>query len=186
MAWTALPTWTVGQVSLASDWNTYVAGNLNFLAQLPTILCAPTAQTVTTSGGALGITISATPIVQQGGFTSASTSAITVTLAGVWLLTWQVTYQSGGGGVGAAGTYQAQVYHNSSAVIYSAVEYASAGQNPSPGNSVPVLCSVNDTFQPVAYQNSGANEGTGYLNNPVAGYNTWIGVTLVSGTTGTG
>jgi hypothetical protein len=32
MAWTAFPTWVVGQVSLASDWNTYVANNGAFLA----------------------------------------------------------------------------------------------------------------------------------------------------------
>lgn len=36
MAWTAFPTWVVGQVSLASDWNTYVAANMNFLAAPPT------------------------------------------------------------------------------------------------------------------------------------------------------
>ena len=31
MAWTAFPTWAVGQVSLASDWNTYVANNMQYL-----------------------------------------------------------------------------------------------------------------------------------------------------------
>lgn len=32
MAWTGFPTWVVGQVSTASDWNTYVAANMAFLA----------------------------------------------------------------------------------------------------------------------------------------------------------
>ena len=35
MAWTVFPTWAVGQVSLASDWNTYVAGNMQWLATPP-------------------------------------------------------------------------------------------------------------------------------------------------------
>lgn len=39
MAWTALPTWVVAQVSLASDWNNYVAANLNFLALPPVMRC---------------------------------------------------------------------------------------------------------------------------------------------------
>ena len=35
MAWTNFPTWTVGQVSTASDWNTYVAANMQTLATPP-------------------------------------------------------------------------------------------------------------------------------------------------------
>lgn len=31
MTWTAFPTWVVGQVSTASDWNTYVANNMQFI-----------------------------------------------------------------------------------------------------------------------------------------------------------
>jgi hypothetical protein len=35
MAWTAFPTWVAGQVSLASDWNNFVAANMQFLATPP-------------------------------------------------------------------------------------------------------------------------------------------------------
>ena len=31
----SIPTWVVGQVSVATDWNNYVAGNMNFLASPP-------------------------------------------------------------------------------------------------------------------------------------------------------
>ena len=39
MAWTNFPTWTVGQVSTASDWNTYVAANMQTLATPPIMRC---------------------------------------------------------------------------------------------------------------------------------------------------
>ncbi len=186
MAWTAFPTWVSGQVSLAADWNTYVAANLNFLAQLPTILCAPTAQSVISAGTAAAISSMAL-VLQQGGYTSfASSGVITVGVTGVWLVNYQITWQSGGGGLGAAGNYQAQVYHNGGGVIFTTSEYSPAFYNTSPGNSIPVNCSVNDTLQLYGYNGGSGGEGTGYLNVPSAGYNTWLGLILVSGTTATG
>lgn len=50
MAWTAYPTWVVGQVSTASDWNTYVANNVSFLATPPMFRVYRNASLTLTSG----------------------------------------------------------------------------------------------------------------------------------------
>ena len=89
MAWTAFPTWVVGQVSLASDWNTYVANNMQFLATPP--FCKVYRQSATT-GSAANPSPYDTVVADTVSGYSVSTFKYTVAIAGTYqvLTSWNL------------------------------------------------------------------------------------------------
>ena len=107
MAWTAFPTWVVGQVSTASDWNTYVAANMNFLATPPLLRAwRSTAYTTGTSGATL-LPINFVGTDSVSGFNT-STSLYTCQVAGSYLVTGGLSI----GGATAADNYELYIYEN--------------------------------------------------------------------------
>jgi|ERR1035437_1226397 hypothetical protein len=94
MAWTAFPTWSVGQVSLASDWNTYVAGNSNFLATPPVLRVYRSGALSTTAALAQLIPYDTVQEDSQLGFNT-GTSLYTVKVAGEYLVSAAIAIEFG-------------------------------------------------------------------------------------------
>lgn len=92
MAWTAFPTWTVGQVSLASDWNTYVAANMNFLATPPA--CRVFLSTNGTSAAA-GYTNLVFDHDLYDNYSAYTSGTYTVPVAGSYFVTAAISYTGG-------------------------------------------------------------------------------------------
>lgn len=83
MAWTGYPTWAIGQVSTASDWNTYVNANINFLAAPAfAYVYRANAITVTSQNPAAYDTVRTDSV---GGF-NVSTHLYTVAVAGTYVV----------------------------------------------------------------------------------------------------
>lgn len=94
MAWTAFPTWVVGQVSLASDWNTYVANNMSFLATPPMArIYRNTAYTASATNTITLMPYDSVSFDSVSGF-SVSTHLYTVAVAGTYLVTSQIYWSS--------------------------------------------------------------------------------------------
>lgn len=107
MAWTAFPTWVVGQVSTASDWNTYVAANGNFLATPPIArVYRNSALTATSSANTL-MPYDTVSFDSVSGF-SVSTHLYTVAVAGTYSLIVGLGWTS----VADTTEYVAFTYHN--------------------------------------------------------------------------
>ena len=177
MAWTGpYPTWVVGQVSLASDWNTYVAGNGSWLAVRPAGRLYAATQTACANGSLTQITLGTTDYL-QGGMTT-STNTLIIPVAGIYFCTWSVTW----GIVAAGGTnWTAELFKNGSAVrsTITNIYTGSASLVLTSGDSV--SCAAGDTLTLYGEQSSGQSE-----NTTASSLYTYLSATLVSGTTTTG
>jgi hypothetical protein len=120
MAWTAFPTWVVGQVSLASDWNTYVAGNMNFLATPPSgRVWGSGGTSVTGSFTTIGMTNTS---YLKNGMTTDGSTGLVVPTTGRYRIVAVVTMTGGSGGAGAV-----QINIASSPTSSAQVPYLAAG-----------------------------------------------------------
>ena len=187
MAWTGpYPTWTVGQVSLASDWNTYVAGNVSFLAAAPAGRMYPTNQTVIEAA-----TSQVTSMVQdyaQNGVTYAS-NALTVTVAGIYTVSWQTLWGASTNPPDSGYWYSALVYVNGTAVRSNTINYSSGATDsapPTPGgcDNINIPAGAVLTLWGATLSNSAAVNAPG-TSGP-NGTKTWLSCVLTAGTTTTG
>lgn len=142
MAWTAFPTWVVGQVSLASDWNTYVANNMQFLATPPCCSVYRTAAlTVSSAGGVLPFD---TVLDDTASGFSLSTHLYTVPVAGrYWCYAQYILGASFTSGLYA----QNAIQHNGSAIKIGGTPYpASSNAELTAAITGYVVCVVGDTL----------------------------------------
>ena len=179
MAWTGpYPTWAVGQISQASDWNTYVAGNASWLAVRPSGRIYANSSTTTVSGTPITLLLGATDYLQGGMTTGTNTLVIPVT--GVYLVSWSV----GWGTVGAAGIDWAGYLNNSisGGIIRSHIDNVYVSGASIVINSCDhVLAQATSSFSVIAEQSSGSNEVT-----VGSGLYSYLSAVLLSGTTTTG
>lgn len=115
MAWTTFPTWVIGQVSTASDWNTYVLGNVTSLAQPPYAL-------VYRNAASTGLSANPTPydtiLAHDATYPTAynvSTFLYTVPVAGTYFVnaSWVQTGAPVGGFLDVGIVYNAGTYSDS-------------------------------------------------------------------------
>jgi hypothetical protein len=167
MAWTAFPTWVAGQVSVASDWNTYVAGNMSFLATPPMWrVYRATAYTLAASTTTV-FPYDTVSYDSASGF-STSTHLYTVPVAGTYTMTAQLNTTSST----AAHAYFLTIYHNGSEFArgfsYGA-DTTSPVNNGCFHNGSLVPCSAADTLN-IDYFGSGDALSIAAYSNWFAGY----------------
>ena len=115
MAWTTFPTWVIGQVSTASDWNTYVLGNVTSLAQPPYALVYRNAASTGSSANPIPYdTILAHDATYPTAY-SVSTFLYTVPVAGTYFVnaSWVQSGAADGGWLNVGVVYNAVAYSDS-------------------------------------------------------------------------
>ena len=170
MAWTSFPTWIVGQVSLASDWNTYVAANMSFLATPP--LCKVYRNTaLNATASAYTIMPYDTVIVDTVSGFSVGSSLYTVAVAGSYLVALRH-------GSANAIRCQAATGHNSSVYSAGSDGISSATVVGSTVSDIVSGVSVGDTLE--GYYYFGAADAVEVGIAAPGGYQCWMTILKVS------
>ena len=112
MAWSAFPTWVVGQVSTAADWNTYVANNMQFLAVPPAGRIIGAATTIQTSYVYAQIAYGSTDFLTGGMTTSLSVVQLTVPVVGKYWVNAVIGSMNGAANATVTGPVQCAIYYN--------------------------------------------------------------------------
>ena len=151
MAWTGFPTWIVGQISTASDWNTYIAANATFLSVPPMWRVYRTAASTGSSANPApyDTKTGAGAWDSTGGY-SVSTFKYTVSVAGYYtvIASW------GQASVVDGGYLNAYIYHNGSVSCIVLGQDIGAAGNASQSAQELMVCVVGDTI------NGGYNAST--------------------------
>jgi hypothetical protein len=153
MSWTNFPTWVTGQVSTASDWNTYVAANMQTLATPPLFVMnagQTTSGIVTSTSTAL--------LINNGSFlygmSLSGTTEVVVPVDGYYDVHSAVTMNFGA----SSSNTQLRPEHNGSIVMQA---YSSSAVD-GPGTIVapPFVqdCAASDYFSWTGVQESGSNQ----------------------------
>ena len=141
MAWTAFPTWVVGQVSTASDWNTYVAANMNFLAT-PPICRVYRSANYGSASSANPCPFDTVEVDSASGY-STGTAKYTVQVAGSYLVVVSWNLASASDGI----YFSTSIVHNGTPVaINEGVQNGYAGNVQAIVTDVIPSCAVNDTI----------------------------------------
>jgi hypothetical protein len=167
MAWTAFPTWIVGQISLASDWNTYIAANMNFLAT-PAMWRVYRASALTLTASSQVIFPYDTVLFDSASGFSTSTHQYTVEIAGYYKVSAQMLTSV----TTAARSFLLSAYHNS-AEFSRGLEYGTDGGNTPAcvvGGAIIGLCAVSDTLEIYYYATSADAITVGAVANWFTGY----------------
>ena len=116
----------------------------------------------------------------SGGMTQ-SGNVLVAPVAGLYQITWQITWQNSGGEV-AAGDYQAAVAV-SGTQIATALLQTQATQFVSVPGSILYPLTAGQSVALNGYQTSGSTQATGYQGVPFPGYDTFLSAHLVSAAT---
>jgi hypothetical protein len=167
VSWQAYPTWAVGQVSTASDWNQYIASNVNFLATPPVCRATRNAAWSLTAATAI-VPYDAAFYDTASGF-NASSHLYSAPVVGY--------YQVWGGYQGTTSStnqaYNAQVWHNLAvASVGNQTEVPSTSEGFAVYTLDVVQCAIGDTLG-IYYFSQGTGAGA-------TGGNTYMGVLKVS------
>jgi hypothetical protein len=161
MTWTAFPTWVVGQVSLASDWNTYVANNMQFLATPPFGHVIFASQSIS-SGASTQASMTSGTVSTGGGVTTSSNNFV-VPVAGTYQIMAQAGYAPG-----IVSSYWACSIVYNSVLYLESIEPGAASGYTSPNiTTLYPNAAANGTFGMFTQQNSGSGETMyGGADNP--------------------
>lgn len=157
MSWNGFPTWSVGQVSLASDWNTYVAANMTYLYEKPYIR-AYALSNATNMSESTTTQITLDTVQSSGyGFTLSSNNLITPQ-SGTYIVMGQIGLQT----YSATYPLDVNIYHNGVQIT---------GDNTFGTNFSACLltCAANDTIGLYGFQTS-----SGVLTNGLGSACTYL------------
>lgn len=173
MAWSTPKTWNVGDVLTASDMDTYVRDNTNFLYQRPYILAYNSVLVSVPNSSVTPVTLG-TVLASGYGLvigTGGTANKAVIPIAGIYHIAFAVQLAGSGG---SGGNYLvASVQQNGSGTINGATVPTYMSFPGSAGSGL-ANCAVNDTISVVAFQTSG-----GAINTQTGQNTTFLHVSYV-------